>query len=513
MRLSNDTLAKLETGRHGGALKLPRYQRSRVTPGIVHLGVGNFHRAHQAVYIDDVLNRGESDWGIIGVSLKRPDMRDALAPQHGLYCLLEQEQTDEGPETRARVVGSLLDVLVAPESPAAVIAAIADPRIKLVTLTITEKGYCLDSDQQQPDWQHPDIEHDLRWPDQPRTAMGLLLAALRQRAKTDAPPLTVLSCDNLASNGQTLRRLLTELAHAQAQVQSQTQSQTQSQVKLQAQLNSMACPSSIVDRIVPHTSAELRNRLASQFGVEDAWPVSTEAFSQWVLEDHFAGPRPRLEEVGVQFVNEAAPYEAMKLRLLNAAHSAIAYLGVPAGWETVDQAMAQPALLLFIQHLWADEIIPFLPVDVRSQAPAYASSLIARFGNAALAHRTEQIAMDGSLKIPLRWLPSLRRLLIEGRNVKRFSLCIAAWINFLGGKTESGEIYPISDPMAARLQELARTGTARDRVHAVLSQESVFGELAHESRLVDPCVQALETLRSYGTLAALQASTPKIPGR
>ena len=502
------------SGPSPGELRWPRYPRSQVTPGIVHLGVGNFHRAHQAVYIDDVLNAGERDWGIIGVSLKRADMRDALAPQDGLYCLLAQSQTAEGPRSDARVIGSLQQLLVAPESPVAVISAMADPRIRMVTLTITEKGYCLDSEQRGVDWKHPEIEHDLRFPDWPKTAMGLILAALRLRQLNGAPALSVLSCDNLANNGATLQRLLSELDEAQtiAKAKSQSKSQVQDRKPMQGSMSSyfqesLACPSSMVDRIVPHTTEALRAQVLARFGVQDAWPVATEPFTQWVLEDRFAGPRPRLEEVGVQFVKDVAPFEAMKLRLLNAAHSAIAYLGVPAGWNTVDQAIAQPALLGFIERLWANEIIPVLPPEVRNQAPDYARNLLARFGNAALAHQTAQIAMDGSLKVPLRWLPSVRLRLSEGRGIESLALCIAAWINFLGGKKENGELYPIQDPIASRLHDLAGSGSSRDRVCAVLSEPSVFGALGRESQLIEPTARALESLRRYGTLAVLQGST------
>jgi fructuronate reductase len=514
VRLSPTVLGSLHPG-----IIVPRYERSKISPGIVHLGVGNFHRAHQAVYIDDVLNSGQPDWGIIGVSLQRPDMRDALFRnkglyaqhgQDGLYSLIEHDRPPpafgsepaSGPQSfsRVRIIGALLTVLVAPESPAAVIAAMADPRIKWVSLTITEKGYCMGGSGA-PDWQHPDIAHDLREPQSPRSALGLIVAALRERQRIGAPPLTVLSCDNLASNGATLHKLLREFSQARAP-------------ELLGFIdNELVCPASMVDRIVPHTSDILRGQLREEHGLQDAWPVACERFSQWLIEDHFAGRRPDFERGAqqanacgtVQLVDDVAPFEAMKLRMLNAAHSAIAYLGVPAGWQTVDVAVSEPALLRFIERLWSEEIIPSLPEPVQTQAPIYASSLLERFRNPGLQHLTAQIAMDGSQKVPLRWLPSLRAQLAREGSIEHLALCLAAWINFLGARSEAGETYPIHDPMAMRLQASLQNDSAISQVRSLLSEVSIFGELGESQRLCEAVARALNALRAYGTLAVLRS--------
>lgn len=480
MKLSNASLARLPDGVQG-----PGYDRAALTPGVVHLGVGNFHRAHQAVHLEAALNRGERGWGIIGVSLRRPDMRDALQAQDGLYTLIERGAAD-----RVQVIGALQTLLVAPESPKAVIEAIADPRVRLVTLTITEKGYGLNDRRNGPDLANADIAHDLAQPGEPRSAAGLLLAGLRLRRDRGAPRLTLLSCDNLAGNGRALQALLRGMAGA----------------PLLGYLDeSVSCPSSMVDRIVPHTTEELRRQLRETSGVDDAWPVATEAFSQWVIEDRFAGDRPQFERSGVQLVADVEPFEAMKLRMLNAAHSAIAYLGVVAGWATVDEAIAHPPVRRFIERLWQVEVMPTLPVAVRSLAPAYGQALLERFSNRALGHRCEQIAMDGSLKIPLRWLPTLVAQLESGASHAGLALCLAAWIRFLGQTDEVGRHYVVNDPQATRLVDLVRGLSSGEACRALLAQADLFGDLGQAQGLELAVAAALESLRAYGTLAALES--------
>lgn len=496
-RLNTAALGSLPRGVEG-----PRYDRAALTPGVVHLGVGNFFRAHQAVYFDAALNRGESGWGIVGVSLRRPDMRDALAGQDGLYSVVER-----GEQTRVQVIGALHSLLVAPESPAAVIAAMADPRMRLVTLTITEKGYGLNAQRDAPDWSNADIAHDMAHPTQPRSAAGLLLAALRLRSTSGAPPLTVLSCDNLANNGRALRALVGGLADAQARDSVRAPGRAPAVLRPGGPdelVDRMAVfPSSMVDRIVPHTTDELRGQLRDDWSVDDAWPVATEPFSQWVIEDRFAAQRPRLELSGVQFVADVEPYEAMKLRMLNAAHSAIAYLGVVAGWRTVDEAVSQAPVRRFIERLWQDEIVPSLPREVRGPAPEYSKSLLVRFSNRALGHRCEQIAMDGSQKIPLRWLPTLRARRRELGSCTALALCIAAWIRYLGEADERGRRFTVSDPQAERLVNLLRGLSSAAAARALLSQVDLFGDLGHWPELEQEVVNALESLQACGTLVAL----------
>ena len=468
------------------AVRLPRYQAQDISPGIVHLGVGNFHRAHQAVAIDDCLAAGETDWGIIGVSFRQSAMRDALAPQDGLFTLLEQ-----GENTRARVIGSLQQILVAAESPAAMIAAIADPRIKLVTLTVTEKGYCLDATRRAPDWQHVDLAHDLRQPEQPRSVAGALVAGLRQRRAQRAGPLTVLSCDNLAGNGDALRGLVQGVAQAfDPSLVSYIQGTSR-------------FPSSMVDRIVPRTTDALRAQAAAMLGLDDQWPVSAEPFTQWIVEDNFAGQRPSLERSGVEFVSDVAPFEAMKLRMLNAAHSTLAYLGVPARLGTVADAIGQPILRGYIERLWRDEVIPSLPSSVRARAPAYGNTLLTRFANPSLGHQLAQIAIDGSQKLPLRIVSTIRLRLKANFLSPLLCLALAAWIRFLHGVDEQGVSYAIDDPLAKRLRPLL-TGDAAQRVRQVLGQRDLFDDLIDSAATGNAVIDALKLLERYGTLAALQ---------
>ncbi|WP_292633312.1 mannitol dehydrogenase family protein, partial [Mesorhizobium sp.] len=333
-RLSNATIAELPA-----EVLIPRYACNSVTPGIVHLGVGAFHRAHQAAYVDACLADGESDWGIVGVSLRSPDTRDALQPQDGLYTLAIRDSAGE----QLQVIGSIQSLLVAPEYPGAVLAALTDPRIRIVTLTITEKAYLRAADGTL-DSAHPDIVHDLANPGSPKTAHGFLTESLARRSIAGTPPFTVLCCDNLPANGATLHRLLIEFAKLR-------------DADLGRHVaDEVAFPSSMVDRIVPATTDADRTRIGQQLGVEDAWPVMTEPFRKWVVEDRFPAGRPAWEKFGVTMVEDVGPFEDMKLRLLNGAHSGIAYLGLLSGHATVDCAFADPSIRQFVDRLWAEAI-------------------------------------------------------------------------------------------------------------------------------------------------------------
>ena len=382
-RLSDATLHGLPAG-----IRLPAYDRAGITPGIVHLGVGAFHRAHQAVYVDDCLAAGESGWGIVGASLRSPGTRDALEPQDGLYTLAVRGGAGE----ELRVVGSILSLLVAPEDPAALLDALTDPRTRIVTLTVTEKAYLRAADGTL-DVAHPDIVHDLAEPAAPRTAHGFLVEALARRSAAGTSPFTVLTCDNLPANGATVRRLVVAFAKLRDAALARHIEED------------VAFPSTMVDRIVPATTEADRARVSQSLGVEDAWPVMTEPFCQWVVEDDFPAGRPVWEKFGATMVDDVRPYEEMKLRLLNGAHSALAYLGLLSGHETVDRAFADPAIRHFVDRLWA-EAIPTLPQDAGLDTARYTDELARRFANPALAHRTAQIANDGSQKLPQRIVES-----------------------------------------------------------------------------------------------------------
>jgi fructuronate reductase len=466
----------------------PGYLLEPVTIGAVHLGVGNFFRAHQAAYLDAAMNLGARGWGVCGVSLRSAATRDALLPQDGLYALIERGQEGD----RARVIGSLRELLVAKDDPAPVVARMAARETRWVSLTITEKGYGhAGGSQLDPD--DAAIAHDLAHPRSPCSAVGLLHAAVLRRRDENAGPMTVLSCDNLSGNGDLLRTLLLDFdaaigAGAAAWIE-----------------DHLGFPNTMVDRIVPHTTDRERALALQLLGVEDAWPVATESFTQWVIEDRFAAARPPLEEVGVQLVADVRPFEAMKLRLLNAAHSAIAWLGVPAGLETVDKAIAQPDVARFIEDLWRLEVIPGLPVEVRGAAPAYCAGLLARFANPALAHRTAQIAMDGSQKLPLRILTSIRSNLAQGLPHDRLALVIAAWLNYLRGADETGKSFEPSDPLRASLRAAADAADSGAAARMLFERVAIFGDLAGHAALVATVAQWLERLRRNGAIATLSA--------
>ncbi|MDG4879400.1 mannitol dehydrogenase family protein [Mesorhizobium sp. WSM4935] len=428
-RLSNLTIANVPAA-------IPRYDRRAVTPGIVHLGVGAFHRAHQAAYVDACLADGESDWGIIGISLRSPDTRDALKPQDGLYTLAIRDSAGE----QLQVIGSIQSLLVAPEDPGAVLAALTDPRIRIVTLTITEKAYLRAADGSL-DGAHPDIVHDLANPGSPKTAHGFLAEALARRAIAGTPPFTVLCCDNLPANGATLHRLLIEFAKLR-------------DADLARHVaDEVAFPSSMVDRIVPATTDADRARIADELGIEDAWPVMTEPFRQWVIENRFPAGRPAWEKFGVTMVEDVGPFEDMKLRLLNGAHSGIAYLGLLSGHATVDRAFADPSIRQFVDRLWA-EAIPTLPQDAGLDPIPYTAELAQRFSNTALAHRTAQIANDGSQKLPQRIVASALARLEAGLLPEHLSLVVAAWIAACAARGGSLPEGHFTDPLDAALNDL-----------------------------------------------------------
>ncbi len=404
-RLSERSLAALPSG-----VAIPSYDRGAVTPGIVHIGVGAFHRAHQAVYVDDCLAAGELDWGIVGASLQSAATADAIGPQDGLYTLSVRGGDGEA----LRVIGSIGQVLVAPQSPAALLDALCDPRIRIVTLTVTEKAY-LRNAAGDLDAGHPGIVADLADPAQPTTVHGFLVEALARRMSAGVPPFTILSCDNLPANGETLHRLLVQFAGLRS-------------FALAEHVRSVSCPSSMVDRIVPATTDADRQRISAMLGVDDAWPVVTEPYSQWVVEDRFPSGRPAWENSGVTMVRDVRPHEEMKLRLLNGAHSAIACLGLLCGQDTVAKSFGDPAIRRFIRSLW-EESADTLPRDAGLDIPQYIASLTRRFDNPALAHRTAQIANDSSQKLPQRIVaPALDRL-ATGKPAGHLPLVIAAWIH------------------------------------------------------------------------------------
>lgn len=477
MRLSNDTLA----GTAGKGVLMPAYDRSALQPGIVHLGLGAFHRAHQAMYTDSIVAQGDLRWGIVGVSLRSPETRDALAPQDHLYTVAVRDAHGE----ELRVAGVLIDSLVAPENPQAVLTAMSDPHCHIVSLTVTEKGYCHDPASGALNLQHPDIVHDLAHPYAPRSAIGFIVRALAMRRAAGTAAFTVQSCDNLPSNGDTTRGLV--LAFAQAA--------DPQLARWVAEYS--AFPNSMVDRIVPKTTDEDRAHVADRLGAEDAWPVMTERFTQWVIEDNFAGPRPRWEDAGATMVRDARPYEHAKLRMLNGSHSTLAYLGSLLGHETVDQAMADTQLAGFVEAMMAEEIEPTLE---RPGLPAYRAELLERFRNPSLKHKLQQIAMDGSQKLPQRLLGTIRARLADDQPCERLCFAVAGWLHYLGSH---GSLAP--DPLADQLRAAAGLPDTAAALAAALRIQAVFGtDLPSDRRFTSKLQRHLTSLRAHGTAAALR---------
>ena len=475
----------------------PRLTRS-TTPhpaGIVHVGPGAFFRAFIAPYTDEAIAAGGpkgEDWGIIAVSLKSPTARDALIPQRCLYAALERGPDGDVP----RQVGAITDVLVAPENPAAVLDAMARPEIRIVTLTVTEKGYCHNPRTGSLQTDHPDIAHDIATIDTPRTALGFLVLALARRREAGIPPFTVLCCDNLPSNGAMLRQLVTEFA-------GQRDAAGTSDRLAEWIAGHVAFPSAMVDRITPATTAADLEEFASISGLYDAALVIHEPFRQWVIEDDFPQGRPSWHLAGAQMVANVEPHELMKLRCLNGTHSALAYLGYLAGHETIANAVATPAFTALCERLWHEEILPTVPQPEGEDLPAYCAALLARYRNPAIRHRTWQIAMDGSQKLPQRLLGTLRDNLAVGRLPKGLCLAIAGWMRYVAGTDEAGQPIILRDPMADHLKVAANSA---DPVTALLSIEAIFGtDLAGNADVVAAIQSAYQQLSDEGATKAVMA--------
>lgn len=423
-RLNREALAKLPA-----SVTAPRFDISTLSTGIVHVGVGAFQRAHLALYTEDAVVAAGGDWGIVGVSLRRPDAAEKLRPQDCLYSV-----ETRGVETQHRVVGVLRDVLTAPAESARVEAALASPSTHIVTLTVTEKGYNLTAEGAL-DAANPEIAHDLRRAEPPVSTLGWLLRGLERRFHAHRAPLTIMSCDNISANSAKLRAGLLALAHA-------TKSEAAGWIE-----DAIAFPNTMVDCIVPATDADALARAHAALGVEDAAAVQREAFSQWVIENTFAGPRPAWEAAGAEIVSDVAPYERLKLHILNATHSALAYLGAPRGHLYVRHAIADSELSHLLDELVQMEIAPALaPLD----AEGYWRVTKQRFANPSINHSLAQIAEDGSKKIAVRILPLLIDNARAGRPTWRLVQIARAWLDF--ART------PVKDPQSARLAQWAKAG-------------------------------------------------------
>jgi fructuronate reductase len=463
----------------------PLYARPALRTGIVHLGLGAFHRAHQAVFTDDCLNAGEADWGIAAASLRSPDTRDALAPQDGLYTLALRDSANQ----TLRVIGAIGRTFVAPEAPPALLAAMADPAVRIVSLTVTEKGYSTNIAAGDLRLDDPGVQHDLANPQNPQTALGFVAQALAMRRAAGIKPFTLLSCDNLPGNGHLLHRVLAQFAASRDADFGRYV------------LDEVACPSCMVDRIVPATTDADRDLVAARLGMQDAWPVVAEPFFQWVIEDHFPTGRPEWERAGVEFATDVGPHEAMKLRLLNGAHSCIAAMGRVSGQATVAEAIGNPVIRALITAYWAEVAPTIAPgIDVAGDT----ARLLTRFDNMTLHHRCAQIATDASLKVPQRIVAPLRELVAKGRPAPMLCFAMAAWIRSCQGTDEAGAAMPLSDPQLQKWPGLPGAAVpVAETVRAFLGFSQVFG--SGPGRGIAPELEAaLADIRNLSVLPAAQ---------
>ena len=470
---------------------LPTYDRTKLQAGIVHLGIGAFHRAHQAFYTESVLNKFGGDWGIIGCSLRSASVRDQLAPQDGLYTLVERSGDGE----KLQLIGAVLKNLVGPENPEELVAVMAQPNIKIISMTVTEKGYCHDPATGNLNSQHPDIQHDLKNLDQPKSAIGFLVAALHARFKAGVKSFTVLSCDNLPNNGEVLEKVVVQFAGAVSK-------------ELADWIRANTCfPSTMIDRIVPATTEQDRQDIEARIGLRDEGLVVAEPFTQWVIEDKFSDGRPHWEKVGALLVDDVRVFEKIKLRLLNGAHSIMAYTGYLSGFDCISEVMNEPAFVNMVRLYMAREAGETLNAPAGFDIEAYKQQLRDRFSNKALKHRTWQIAMDGSQKFPQRLLESLRVQLKGNGNISIICLGVAAWIRYVSGVDEKGNAIEVSDPLAVELRALCdvNKGNAGATVRAIVGVQKVFGpDLINEEKFIATTIGWLEKFYAQGVLKTIQ---------
>jgi fructuronate reductase/mannitol 2-dehydrogenase len=474
---------------HGQQLLVPTYDRAALTPAVVHFSVGGFHRSHQLLYFDELAERRlSSDWGVVGVGLYSRTMKDALAPQDHLYTVVERSPDSE----RARVVGVMVDYHYAPDAPDVVLDLLTDERTRMVSLTITGNGYRLCPESGEFDADDVDIRWDLAEPERPRTVFGYLVEALDRRRRAGLPPFTVVSCDNMHRNGESARAAVVSFARLRDEVLARWIA------------DRVAFPSSMVDRITPHTTPRQREAVAQRYGVDDRWPVITEPFSQWFIEDNFCNGRPPLEHVGVRFVPDVEHYELMKTRLLNASHCALGYLGSLAGHASIDRVMADPLFAAYVTQLMDVEITPLLPPPDGIDLNDYKRILLTRFANPAIADQLSRLCRRGSTKMPHHLLPSLREAIDQGRPHTLLTLAVAAWFRYLRGTDLDGWPIEVDDPCADRLQALARAGGTDPR--PLLGHRPIFGDLDTHPAFVADLGSALEQLERDGVRTTLIAA-------
>ncbi|XGA79939.1 mannitol dehydrogenase family protein [Halomonas sp. CH40] len=483
--LNNDNLEKLPS-----EVAVPVYQRDAVTPGIVHFGVGGFHRAHQAMYVDDLMNRGEAlNWGIIGVGVMPGDrrMQEALARQDHLYTLIIKHLDGR---REARVIGSMIDYHYAPDDPETVIERMANPATRIVSLTVTEGGYNFHPVSGEFNLDNSDIQHDLTNPASPKTSFGLITEALARRRERGLCPFTVMSCDNIQGNGEVAHRMFKAYADAR-------------DAKLGAWVEAeVPFPNSMVDRITPVTTTEDIKDLASSFGVEDVWPVVCEPYTQWVLEDRFVAGRPAFESVGVEMVEDVEPYELMKLRLLNASHQALAYFGHLAGYRYAHEVCQDPLFVDFLLGYMTHEATPTLAPLPGVDLDAYRRTLIERFANPEVKDTLARLCAESSDRIPKWLVPVIREQIARNGELFRAAAVVASWARYAEGRDEQGAPIEVVDHLKDELMAIAAHN--RQTPTAFIENRELFGDLAEQSRFRDAYVEVLESLHRRGARATLE---------
>jgi mannitol 2-dehydrogenase len=473
-----------------GAVDVPTYDRSQVSSGIVHIGVGGFHRAHQAMYLDALMNQGKAlDWGITGIGLLPSDqkMHEVLHAQDCLYTLVVK---DADGTMHPRVIGSIIDYLFAPADPEAVLRRMSDPAIRIVSLTITEGGYLVNQATGEFDARNEGIQADLQPGAVPSTAFGFVTEALARRRAAGVEPFTVMSCDNIEGNGHVAHKMIGAFARLK-------------DAELADWLEeNVSFPNCMVDRITPVTNDRDRELIAERFGVEDGWPVVCEPFTQWALEDRFPAGRPPYDEVGVQLVPDVTPYELMKLRLLNASHQGLCYLGYLSGYRYAHEVCSDPLFTGFLLGYMDDEASPTLAPVPGVDLESYKHQLIERFANPEIKDTLARLCAESSDRIPKWLLPVVRAELAIGGPVTRSALVVAAWARYAEGIDEEGEPIDIVDNRKQAVMERAQQqGT--DKL-AFLRDPDLFGDLVEDERFTKEYVAALDSLHEHGARATLQ---------